>query len=138
VIKVLRARHRVTFVQFLKFGTVGVAGFALDNALVYFGIYALGLGRVAAGFASFPIVVTFTWFGNRIFTFRHADRSGTALQWARFAAVCAIGLVFNRGTYSLLVSTVPMVYAYPVLGLLAGTAAGMFFNFFMARRVVFK
>ena len=78
--------------------------------------------------------MTFTWVGNRLFTFRDAPKTPLARQWARFAAVCAIGLIFNRGTYSLLVETVPLVYTYPVLGLLAGTAAGMFFNFFAARR----
>jgi putative flippase GtrA len=58
-------------------------------------------------------------------------------QLTKFAIVCAIGLVFNRGTYSLLVSTIPVVYEYPVIGLLGGTAAGMFFNFFAARKHVF-
>jgi putative flippase GtrA len=123
--------------QFGKFGTVGAAGFVIDSALLYVGIYALGLGRVAAGLFSFPFAVTFTWIGNRHFTFREAKRVPLAKQWAKFAGVCAIGLIFNRGTYSLLVSTLPFVYAHPVVGLLAGTAAGMFFNFFAARRHVF-
>ena len=123
--------------QFGKFGIVGALGFIVDSGLLYFGIYVLGLGHDAAGLFSFPFAVTFTWIGNRLFTFRDAPRMPMAKQWAKFAAVCAIGLVFNRGTYILLNHTVPLVYSYPVLGLLAGTAAGMFFNFFAARRHVF-
>jgi putative flippase GtrA len=134
----LTAPRRKIIIEFMKFGTIGVFGFALDAGLVYFGIYALGLSRVMAGLVSFPFTVTFTWFNNRIFTFRHAKRERIGLQWAKFLVVCAFGLVFNRGTYSFMVTYYPVVYAYPVLGLLAGTAAGMFFNFFAARRLVFR
>lgn len=135
---ILGAGHRAVIVQFCKFGIVGALGFALDSALTYGGIYGLGLGRVTAGLGSFPITVTFTWFGNRIFTFRRAPRERMGAQWMRFFVTCAVGLVFNRGTYSFLVTSVPFIYDYPVFGLLAGTAAGMFFNFFMARKLVFR
>jgi len=128
---------RATLQQFIKFGTVGTLGFVIDSGMLYFGIYALGLSRVAAGLFSFPFAVTFTWLGNRLYTFKDAAAMPAARQLARFAGICAIGLIFNRGTYSLLVSTIPFIYAHPILGLLAGTAIGMFFNFFAARRHVF-
>jgi len=130
--------NRALVIQFIKFGIVGVVGFAVDTFFLYVGIDELGLGRVAAGFFAFPFAVTVTWIGNRLFTFRDAPHEPMAKQWAKFAAVCVVGIVFNRGTYTLLVSTIPFVYAYPVIGLLAGTAAGMFFNFFASRRLVFR
>ena len=40
--------------QFVKFGMVGVVGFAVDSAMLYVGIDGLGLKPVAAGFFSFP------------------------------------------------------------------------------------
>ena len=123
--------------QFFKFGVVGVVGFIVDTVMLYFGIGVLGFGRVAAGLFSFPFAVTATWIGNRVFTFACAAPMPAMRQLTKFAIVCAIGLVFNRGTYSLLVSTIPFVYQYPVIGLLGGTAAGMFFNFFAARKHVF-
>lgn len=126
-----------TLRQFFKFGIVGVVGFAVDNAMLYFGIDVLCLGHVVAGFFSFPFAVTITWIGNRLFTFRHAPHAEAAQQLAKFTLVCAIGLIFNRGTYSLLVSHIAVVYDHPWLGLLAGTGAGMFFNFFAAKRHVF-
>ena len=131
-------KHRATIIQFIKFGIVGAAGFVFDNALVYFGIYILKLSPVIAGLASFPFVVVFTWIGNRRFTFRESRGLSKRQQLSRFVAVCAIGLVFNRGTYSLLVLSLPLVAAYPVLGLLAGTGVGMFFNFFASKRLVFR
>ncbi|HAX92110.1 MAG TPA: GtrA family protein, partial [Rhodospirillaceae bacterium] len=82
--------------------------------------------------------VTVTWIGNRLFTFKDHDHEPMAKQWAKFASVCAVGIVFNRGTYTLMVSLIPFVYDYPVLGLLGGTAAGMFFNFFASKKLVFR
>jgi len=127
-----------TFIQFLKFGIVGGFGFLVDTAFVYGAIYLLGMERVAAGFFAFPFAVTFTWIGNRLFTFNDIEHEPLAKQWSKFALVCAVGIVFNRGTYSLLVSTIPLVYDNPVLGLLAGTGVAMFFNFFASRKLVFK
>ncbi len=130
-------RHPTT-VQFLKFGIIGLIGFVVDTAFLYIGIGALDLSRIAAGFFAFPFAVTVTWIGNRIFTFRDHAHEPLAKQWIKFAAVCAVGIVFNRGTYALMVSLIPLVYDYPVLGLLGGTAVGMFFNFFASKRLVFR
>lgn len=127
-----------TLRQFVKFGIVGGGGFVVDTLFLYIGIHALGLDRIPAGFFAFPFAVTFTWIGNRLFTFREIEHEPLAKQWSKFVAVCTVGIVFNRGTYSLLVSTIPLVYDYPVLGLLGGTAAGMIFNFFASKKLVFK
>lgn len=131
------AYWRTTALQFFKFGIVGVVGFVVDTGLLYFAIHALEFGRIAAGMFSFPFAVTVTWIGNRLFTFSDAPPMPAMKQLAKFAFVCGIGIVFNRGTYSLLVTFVPFVYDYPVIGLLAGTGVAMFFNFFATRKHVF-
>ncbi len=123
--------------QFFKFGLIGVVGFAVDWLMLQVGLSWLGLKPVAAGFFSFPFAVTATWIGNRHFTFRETPKQSPLKQFIKFVIVCAVGLVFNRGTYTLCVTFIPLVYAHPVLGLLAGTGAGMLFNFFAARRHVF-
>ena len=130
--------HRTTIVQFLKFGTVGFAGFFVDLALLHFALDVLGLNHYFAALFSFPFTVTFTWAGNRYFTFRGKSQGSIHAQWVRFFMVCGVGLVLNRGAYSILTATVPLVYQYPSLGLIAGTGAGMFFNFFFAKKMVFK
>ena len=130
--------HRATVVQFAKFGTVGVVGFFFDYALFHLAFDAFGFGHYGSALFSFPFTATLTWIGNRLFTFRGTHQGGVGAQWMRFLSVCGVGLVINRGAFSLLTATLPLVYEYPILGLLGGTAAGMFFNFFFARRVVFK
>ena len=123
--------------QFFKFGLVGLAGFVVDWGMLHVGIDRLGLGRIAAAFFSFPFAVMATWLGNRLYTFRGARHMPMGQQLVRFAMICFVGLVFNRGTYSLLVEYVPLAHQFPVLGLLGGTCAGMFFNFFASRKHVF-
>jgi|GEM_PF-522221 len=127
-----------TLVQFFKFGLIGALGFVVDTTFLYVGLDAFGFSRIAAGFFAFPFAVTFTWIGNRLYTFADQPHEPMAKQWAKFAAVCTVGIVFNRGTYSLMVSLIPFVYAYPVFGLLGGTATGMLFNFFASKKLVFK
>ncbi|MFY9288584.1 MAG: GtrA family protein [Alphaproteobacteria bacterium] len=136
ILKVLLAHKTVR--QFFKFGVIGAIGFVFDTALVYSGIYILGIDPIYAPYFSFPFVVTFTWLGNRFFTFRDAKREKIAQQLMRFVTVCSVGLVFNRGTVTLLMTNIPFVYQHPVFGLIAGTGVGMFFNFFTSKKLVFR
>lgn len=135
---VYRIVPRDVIIQFIKFGIVGFGGFFIDLGFFHLGLDVLGFGHYWSALFSFPFAVTATWLGNRSFTFRGKSTRKPHHEWAQFALVCAVGLVLNRGTFMLLTATVPLVYAYPVLGLIAGTGVGMFFNFFAAKRVVFR
>jgi putative flippase GtrA len=124
--------------QFIKFGTVGFFGFFVDLGFFHVGLDILGFGHYGSALFSFPIAASFNWMGNRHFTFRGRHEGSAHAQWMRFLMVCGVGVVLNRGTFSILTATVPLVYQYPVLGLLAGTGAGMFFNFFLSKKMVFR
>jgi putative flippase GtrA len=110
----------------------------MDLGLFHVGLDLLGFNHYMSALFAYPFTVTMTWLGNRYFTFRGQSTGSIHSQWVRFMIVCGAGLVLNRGTFSLLTATVPIVYDYPILGLLSGTAAGMFFNFFFARKLVFR
>lgn len=127
-----------TFHQFIRFCMIGVIGFLVDFVMLTVGIELLGLGRYLAAYFSFPFAVLATWLGNRLFTFRGASRHSRREEFLRFASVCLVGLIVNRGTYSLVITTVPLAYTHPTLGLIAGTGAGLFFNFFLAKKLVFR
>lgn len=133
-----RFLRSTTFRQFIKFGMIGVMGFIVDFVMLTVGIEILHLGRYAAAFFSFPFAITATWLGNRHFTFRGQSRHSAREEFLRFVSVCALGLVINRGTYSLVITLVPIAYTHPILGLIAGTGTGMFFNFFLSKKLVFR
>ena len=123
-------------VQFLMFGSVGVAGFVVDTATVYALRHALGL--YGAGMAAYLLAASVTWILNRLWTFRGQGTGPVHRQWARFLAVNMSGFVLNRGTYALLVTFVPLCAEQPVYAVAAGAVAGMFVNFGLSRRVVFR
>jgi putative flippase GtrA len=129
------ARSRA-LLQFLRFGVVGSIGFVVDTAVLYAGL-ALGLGLYGGRAVSYLAAATTTWALNRAWTFR-GQGSGPALQqWAVFLLVCLVGFAFNYGTYAALVAWVPLVAHHPVIGVAAGSLAGMVGNFVLSRRFVF-
>jgi putative flippase GtrA len=131
-------RERATLAQeFLRFGTVGGIGFVVDTGVLY-GMLALGAGLYLGRAISYVAAATATWALNRAWTFRGRGGGPVHRQWALFVVVNLGGFVLNYGTYALLVGFVPLVAAYPVLGVAAGSIAGMFSNFFLSRRLVFR
>ena len=125
-----------TFVQFMKFGTVGTVGFLVDTATVY--ALRRSLGLYGAGMAAYVVAATVTWILNRQWTFRGLGSGPVHRQWARFLVINLGGLVLNRGTYAILVTFVPLCAEQPVFATAAGAIAGMFVNFGLNRAMVFR
>lgn len=124
--------------QFLKFGIVGGVGFLVDVGALKLCMSVFGMGPYDGRVISFLAAVSITWLCNRHFTFRGQGTGSAHAQWLRFLVVCAGGFVFNYGAYAALIATQPLVAEHPVIGVAAGSVAGMFFNFFMSKRVVFR
>ena len=122
--------------QFARFGTVGVVGAVVDVATVYAAMATLGL--YAAGLLAYFTAVTTTWALNRAWTFAGRGSGSLVRQWMLFVAANGVGFVLNRGTFFLLVLMVPACAQHPVVAVLAGVGAGMFANFNLSRRVVFR
>lgn len=121
---------------FLRFGLVGASGLCWDTATVY----ALRgpIGLYAAGAAGFFVAATSNWALNRLWTFRAQTHAPMHVQWANFLAVNLIGFVFNRGTFFLLISETALCREIPLLAVVSGTLAGLFFNYFLSKRFVFR
>lgn len=122
--------------QFVRFGLVGSVGFVIDTATVYALRYVLGL--YGAGLAAYLTAATGNWLLNRIWVFRGQGSGPAHRQWARFMVANLAGFVLNRGTYAVLVTFIPAAAAQPVIATAAGAIAGMFVNFSLSRRMVFR
>lgn len=125
-----------TLLQFLRFGVVGTVGFVVDTAVLYAGL-ALGLGLYGGRAVSYLAAATTTWALNRAWTFRGQGQAPVMRQWALFVVVNLVGFAFNYGTYAALVASVAFIAQYPVIGVAAGSLAGMLGNFLLSRRFVF-
>jgi putative flippase GtrA len=128
--------QRLIIVQFLRFGTVGGIGFLVDTTAVYGLRHILGL--YGAGFVAYVIAATGNWALNRIWTFRGHGSGPAHRQWVMFMLTNLAGFVLNRGAYILLVTFVAAATRQPVIATAAGAVAGMFANFSLSRRLVFR
>ncbi len=122
--------------QFFRFTIVGALGFLVDAGVLHLLVAGAGGDLYASRLLSFLAAASFTWAMNRRFTFGSGDRR-TGRQWARFVAVNAVGGGINYGVYAALVATVPAVAGLPVLGVAAGSLAGLAVNFTGSRTLVF-
>jgi putative flippase GtrA len=128
--------QRLIIAQFLRFGTVGGIGFLVDTATVY-GLRD-SLGLYGAGLIAYVVAATGNWALNRIWTFRGHGSGPAYRQWAMFMVTNLAGFVLNRGAYVLLVTFVAAASRQPVIATAAGAVAGMFANFSLSRRLVFR
>jgi len=122
--------------QFLRFGVVGVFGFCVDTATVY--ALRSMLGLIGAGLVAYLVAASANWALNRAWTFRGPHEGRAHHQWAAYLMANSVGFVLNRGTYVLLIAGSLLCRNYPVLAVAGGSVAGMFLNFALARRLVFR
>ncbi len=128
--------RRLLAVQFLRFAIIGTLGFVWDTLVVYALRGVMGL--YAAGMVSYVVAGSMNWLLNRIWTYRHLSHGAMHRQLVMFLLANSVGLVLNRGLFVVLVATEPLCRSYPVLPVAAGGLAGMFVNFFLSRRLVFR
>jgi putative flippase GtrA len=136
LVKVIGRDRTRTLLQFLRFGVVGTVGFVVDTAVLYAGL-AAGLGLYGGRAVSYLVAATTTWALNRAWTFRGQGEGPAMRQWALFVVLNLVGFAFNYGTYAALVASVTLVAQHPVIGVAAGSLAGMMGNFLLSRRFVF-
>ena len=125
--------------KFLRFAAVGTVGFLVNAALLAFGLRVLGLDPYSAGIISFLGTVTFTWWGNRVFTFADAvNTDRRALEWGRFLAVNGVGALLNYAVYAGLITFAPGPIDNPFVALAVGSLSGLVFNFLGSKRFVYR
>lgn len=135
--------HRSMAGEFLRFGVVGTIGFVVDAAVLTAGL-TLGLGPWLGRLASYVVAASTTFALNRAWTFRASNDEAPAPririggQWALFLLVNLVGFACNYGTYAALIASTPLVASHPVLGVAAGSLAGLAGNFLLSRRFVFR
>lgn len=122
--------------EFLTFGAVGVAGLAVDVAVLY--LLAPWLGWYVARALSFVAAATTTWALNRRYTFttRHAG-TPLAREYLRYLLTMLGGAAVNYGVYVVTLHWLAGPWA-PALGVALGSCAGLALNFLSARHLVFR
>jgi len=125
--------------QILRFALVGAAGFGLDVCVLYLA-RARGLDLYSSRLFSFLAAATFTWLGNRRFTFRTPSDRRLRLggEWLSYLGAMAVGGLVNYGSYAALIAWLGPFRSHPWLAVAAGTGTGMTINFLFARRILYR
>lgn len=133
--------YRRTRAQFLRFAAVGAAGFLADEGTLALMRNAAGLDPFTGRAISILTAMTFTWWGNRTFTFSAQaakGMSGAFREWLRFVAANSLGALVNYGTYAALLNLAPAPLDNPYLDTAIGVGVGLFFNFTLSKMLVFR
>lgn len=96
-------RRPANWVQLLKFGLVGLSGYAVNLAVFALLSEAASVHHILAAIGAFCVAVTNNFVWNREWTFRAGD-GHPGFQAARFFTVSLIGLSFNLCLLELFVS----------------------------------
>lgn len=124
--------------RFLRFGVSGVVGFAVDAGVLMLLTTGFGLNPYLARVPSFLAAATTTWLINRHWTFADRRSSDRTREWQRYLLAMLGGGLVNYGVYALLVATLEPVARWPVLGVAAGSLAGMVVNYLSSSRWIFR
>ncbi len=124
-------------VRFLRFGVIGGAGFVVDTGLLYLLMW-VGLGPYLGRAISLLTAATFTWQGNRRFTFETGRKpaAGMRREWGLYVSAMIAGGGVNYGIYALLISVNETFAAWPVLAVLVSTGVSMLVNFSAAKWIL--
>lgn len=122
--------------QFFRFAAVGVLGFVVNLGSVY--LLRGDLGLYLAGAAGFMTAASVTWVVNRAWTFSDRARVAAPRQWLQYLGANLFGFGLYYATYGGLIAVVPLCRIFPVLPVGAGSVVGLFANFTLSRRLVFR
>lgn len=139
-------RYRGVIREFLRFTTVGFVALFVDMGALWFALNVLSLNFYFGRVFSFLVAATFTWGFNRLYTFRGGREDNLLVQWAKFLSVNAFGGLVNFAVYvavlhqgrALLADRPDWMVFVPYLGVAAGSASGLLFNFAASKRLIFR
>jgi len=129
------SEHDVLHGQILRFGGVGVVGFAINAGLVEILVHTTG--PIWAQVMAFPVAASATWWLNRRYTFG-ASRHKPHHEWLRYMLANSVGSLINNAVFIAAIFSIPIAHIHPSISVLLGTVAGMSFNFMLSRALVFS
>lgn len=124
--------------RFAWFCLAGGIAFLVDAGIVLLMVKQWGADPYLARVVSFACAVTTTWQINRKLAFRGQRALSLGAEFRRYIASQMGGLGINYGVYAAMVWAIPLVARWPVIGVAAGSAAGLVANYTLAKKFVFR
>lgn len=123
--------------EFARFLIIGTIGFIVDASVLKLLVAFAHMDLYSGRLVSYVTAASGNWMLNRHFTFKAAGSHSPVRQWLKYLGANGIGFAFNYSTYAALITYVAVAKAHPVLGVAAGSLAGLSFNFTVNKFWVF-
>jgi putative flippase GtrA len=114
------------YYKLFKFGTVGIAGMAVDYSITFICKEILKIQKYLANATGFATAASFNYYFNRIWTF-HSKNEAVLREFSTFIIVSIIGLGIN--TFFLWIFTGRFKWNFYIAKLFA-IGITVFWNFF--------
>jgi putative flippase GtrA len=124
--------------QIVKFALVGALGFLVDSGILYVGLYFFDLGYYLGRLVSYLSAATVAWYFHRVFTFRMHNGKNKKKQLFSFIVLNSIGGAANYLIYAFLIAGYVVFRRDPVLAVGVGALVGMFINYYVSKKIVFR
>ena len=127
--------------SFIRFGIIGALGYVVGATVLALTTGPLKLDFAAGNGLAIFIAMTFTWQGNRAFTFR--DRraktfTGILQEGLKFAGANSVGALANYLAALALVHYAAFPFNNKFLAQAIGVLVGLVFNFTLSKTLVFR
>ena len=116
----------------------GGGGRLSRRCTLHLAIREIGAGLYTARVVSYLAAATVTWGLNRRYTFRAQRDRNRAREYLKFLAANAAGGLLNYTVYAICINVSPLLRQWPIMGVAAGSLAGLVSNFILSKRLVFS
>ncbi len=126
--------NEALLLKFLKFGSVGLSGMAVDFGVTILFKEKLNVNKYAANTLGFFSAATSNFFLNRLWTFQSNDPD-VALQYFKFLTMSTVGVLLSNAIIYLLHGRMKWNFYFAKL---ISIALVLFWNFFASYFFTFK
>jgi len=126
--------RRRTVGQAIKFMSIGLLNTFVDGGILFGLVTFAGVDKIVARIISSSIALISSYVLNRVWTFRSKSRD-IARQFASFAIINGLGLVWNNLLYGFMVKKMHIHY---LLAMIIATAIVFVWNFTLSKIWAFK
>lgn len=117
---------------------VGSCGFLVDLTAFYIAFEYFKIDVIAARIVAFIFAVMTTWFGNKTLTFKDRQKKASKVQFGQAFITATVALIPNMAVFMLVQSYLQELVLGPYIALVSGIIVGLFINYTLSNKWVFK
>lgn len=131
----VKSYYKITAHDKIRFLIVGGLGFIVNYIALTLFYHLIGFPILIAQIIGSELALLSTFVGNNFWAFTHHDHISFRRKFITYHASALVGLLVND---LVVAGLVHFLHIYYGLALVAGTLAGLVWNYTLYKRIVFK